>query len=64
MIDTRCCKYCPNNPSVNPYTSGICNCTLPYLTHTSKNTITVTNTDEVTLISRTTGITNLITFLT
>lgn len=25
------CEYCPNNPMVNKFASGVCNCTLPYL---------------------------------
>lgn len=25
----RCCQYCPNNPINNPYSSGICCCSLP-----------------------------------
>lgn len=27
----ECCKNCSNNPFVNKYASGVCNCTLPYL---------------------------------
>ena len=25
----RCCQYCPNNPINNPYSSGVCCCSLP-----------------------------------
>lgn len=31
MYNYNCCKYCSNNPAVNPHASGVCCCTLPYL---------------------------------
>ena len=27
----KCCQNCSNNPAVNPFASGICNCALPQL---------------------------------
>lgn len=27
----KCCEKCSNNPANNPYASGICCCTLPYM---------------------------------
>ena len=31
MYIHECCKHCNNNPSVNPFASGICHCVLPYM---------------------------------
>ena len=32
--NTECCENCPNNRSVNPYASGVCCCSLPYMSTT------------------------------
>ncbi len=29
--DVACCENCSNNPVNNPYASGICCCSLPYV---------------------------------
>ena len=43
--NTECCKNCSNNPMVNPYASGICSCTLPYVTPTNVRDVKTYTTD-------------------
>ena len=31
MFEYECCRHCNNNPNNNPYASGFCCCTLPYI---------------------------------
>ena len=33
--DSSVCEHCPNNPAVNPHASGICCCSLPYMSTTA-----------------------------
>ena len=37
-VNYECCKHCSNNPDNNPTASGICCCSLPYMTTTGTNT--------------------------
>lgn len=35
-VNYECCKHCSNNPDVNPHASGVCCCSLPYMSTTAR----------------------------